>query len=50
VSTGADIQVAPGYKADVLIRWGGPVLPGAPIFEPLAQSAPAQRVEGRVQQ
>lgn len=36
-------HVADGYDADVLIRWGDAVLPGAPPFDPLNQSAAAQR-------
>src|SRR5690606_38438280 len=45
VAAGADEKhhVAEGYDADILIRWGDPVLPGAPPFDPLAQSAAAQR-------
>ncbi len=38
-----DHAVANGYDADVLIRWGDAVLPGAPAFDPVAQSADAQR-------
>src|SRR5262245_48323269 len=34
--------VAPGYKAQVLIRWGDKVLPGAGAFDVRAQSAAAQ--------
>jgi secreted PhoX family phosphatase len=37
-----DMQVAPGYTAEVLIRWGDPVLPGAPVFDPMNQTADAQ--------
>jgi secreted PhoX family phosphatase len=37
-----DHQVAPGYTAELLIRWGDPVLPGAPEFDPMNQSADAQ--------
>lgn len=47
VAAGVDEQhhVAEGYDADVLIRWGDPVLPGAPPFDPLRQSAAAQRLQ-----
>lgn len=31
-----------GYEAQVLIRWGDAVLPGAPAFDPLKQTAEAQ--------
>jgi secreted PhoX family phosphatase len=38
-------HVPDGYEADVLIRWGDPVLPGAPPFDPRAQSAAAQKLQ-----
>jgi uncharacterized protein len=38
-------QVAEGYDADVLIRWGDPVLPGAPAFDPRNQTAATQALQ-----
>ena len=38
-------HVAEGYDADVLIRWGDAVLPGAPAFDPNNQSAAAQEAQ-----
>jgi secreted PhoX family phosphatase len=45
VEAGVDEKhyVADGYDADVLIRWGDPLLPDAPAFNPFAQSAAAQK-------
>ena len=37
-----DHAVAPGYKAQVVIRWGDKVLPDAPAFNVRQQSAAAQ--------
>ncbi|MDA0996743.1 MAG: PhoX family phosphatase [Proteobacteria bacterium] len=34
--------IAAGYRADVLIRWGDPVLIGAPVFDPNNLNAAAQ--------
>ncbi|WP_454916136.1 PhoX family protein [Xanthobacter sediminis] len=39
------IHVAEWHEAQVLIRWGDPVLPGAPAFDPLAQTAAAQALQ-----
>jgi len=35
-------HVADGYRADVLLRWGDPLFPDSPPFDPLQQSAAAQ--------
>lgn len=40
-----DHHVAQGYDVEVLLRWGDPVLPGAPAFDPLRQSAAAQKLQ-----
>lgn len=47
ISHGVDERhhVAPGYDAEILIRWGDPVIPGAPPFDPRNQSAEAQEMQ-----
>ncbi len=47
VAAGVDARhhVAEGYDADVLIRWGDPLLPGAAAFDPMHQSAAAQKTQ-----
>jgi secreted PhoX family phosphatase len=44
VTAGSDEKhhVAEGYDAEILIRWGDPVLPGAPPFDPRKQTPEAQ--------
>jgi uncharacterized protein len=42
-NTADDIVVPRGYRYDVVIRWGDPVLAGAPAFDPYRQSAEAAR-------
>ena len=34
--------IAPGYTAEVFIRWGDKLLPGAPEFDPMSQTGDAQ--------
>lgn len=36
-------HVAPGYDADVLLKWGDPLFPDSPEFDPTAQTAEKQR-------
>ena len=45
IAAGADERhhVAPGYKAEILIRWGDPVLKDAAPFDPLSQTAEKQK-------
>ncbi len=47
VTAGVDERhhVAEGYKTDILMRWGDPVLPGAPAFNPAQQTAAAQKTQ-----
>ncbi|MBL26460.1 MAG: dTDP-glucose 4,6-dehydratase [Rhodospirillaceae bacterium] len=40
-----DSHVAPGYRQQVLIRWGDPVLSDAPAFDPSAQTAASQSAQ-----
>jgi secreted PhoX family phosphatase len=44
-NTADAITVPPGYEQQVLIRWGDPVLDGAPEFTPARQSAAAQAAQ-----
>ena len=38
-------HVAQGYDADILLRWGDPLFPDAPEFDPNAQTAESQSVQ-----
>ena len=38
----ANHHLAPGYRAQVLLRWGDPLFQDSPVFNPNAQSAAAQ--------
>ena len=41
-SSGEGIQVPPGYKAQVLLRQGDPIKPGAPEYNPATQTGEQQ--------
>ncbi len=41
-NTADAVTIPPGYEQEVVIRWGDPVLAGAPQFSPAGQSATAQ--------
>jgi secreted PhoX family phosphatase len=41
----ADHHVAEGYDAQILIRWGDPVLPGGQPLDPMKQSAATQKLQ-----
>jgi secreted PhoX family phosphatase len=36
------VMVSPGFRTDVLLRWGDPLFPDGPAFDPDRQSAEAQ--------
>lgn len=45
VEAGIDVNhhVAKGYKAEVLLRWGDPLFADSPAFDPMNQTAAAQK-------
>ncbi|SHJ52168.1 hypothetical protein SAMN02745194_02765 [Roseomonas rosea] len=43
--TGDGEAVAEGHEVQVVMRWGDPVLPGAPAFDPARQTAEAQALQ-----
>ncbi len=47
VQAGVDEKhyVAEGYDADILMRWGDPVLPGGVKFDPLTQTGAKQKLQ-----
>jgi secreted PhoX family phosphatase len=45
LDTGAEMKVAEGYTATPLLRWGDPLFPDSPAFDPFNQSAEAQALQ-----
>lgn len=45
IARGSDAthHVAPGHRADMVIRWGDPLFEDSPTFDPMNQTAEAQR-------
>ena len=45
LSSATEVTVAPGYRVQKFLRWGEPILPGAPAFSFNGQSAGAQALQ-----
>lgn len=44
-STVDDVTVPDGYRWDTILRWGDPILAGAPAFDPASQTPEAQAAQ-----
>ncbi len=42
-STADEVTIAPGYRAEVLISWGEPLVDGAPAFDPQGNNSAADQ-------
>lgn len=45
LTTENGVVVSEGYASDVLLRWGDPLFPGAPVFNPFGQTAWGQSLQ-----